>query len=195
MRIAEAGGVTIERLMTPDDVASWRPDFIGAYQTVFGDEPFFERWWPAEAEGLYRKLTRSTEHISLLALDDERLVGFGIAIPLQLRPDVARELTGLLNIERTMYFAELGVLPQFRGKGIGGALINERLRLMDRDRYTDVVVRVSASRNVSYRQYLRRGFENVGVPMEVTALRMDGRVTTDRRLILHGRLDHLRGDA
>jgi hypothetical protein len=33
--------------------------------------------------------------------------------------------------------------------------------------------------------YMRRGYEDMGVYMEVGARRVDGKVTTDRRLFLH----------
>jgi ribosomal protein S18 acetylase RimI-like enzyme len=97
---------------------------------------------------------------------------------------VARQLTGLVPGPNTFYFAELGVLHDFRGRGLARSLIKERLRLIDHDTYTHVVLRVGANRNASYDMYRSMGFEDMGVYMEVPAMRIDGRVTTDRRLFM-----------
>jgi hypothetical protein len=42
--------------------------------------------------------------------------------------------------------------------------------------------------------YMRRGFDDMGVYMEVPARRTDGRVTTDRRLFLHKVLPPMAGE-
>jgi ribosomal protein S18 acetylase RimI-like enzyme len=191
MELERVGGVRIVRVASPEDVREWRPAFIGAYQTVFSAAPYYEKFYPSEAEGIYRKLTRTPDNITLLAVDDSKVVGFGVAIPLRFKPDVERELSGLVNADRAMYMAELGVLEEYRQKGLGNTLIRKRIQLIDPKRYTDVVLRVSATRNVSYAQYLKMGFEDMGVYMEVKSLRTDGRVTTDRRLFLHQTLNRL----
>lgn len=185
MELMRVGEVRIIRVTSVSDASRWRPSFIGAYQTIFGGAPYFERFSPAEADGVYRKLTGTPGNITLLATVGSRVVGFGIAIPLQYKADVARQLTGLVPLERTMYLAELGVLEEYRRQGLGRVLIRERVKLVDPARYGQVVLRVSASRNVSYNQYIKMGFVDMGVYMEVKALRTSGQVTTDRRLFLH----------
>jgi predicted N-acetyltransferase YhbS len=177
--------IRILRLETPEEAARWRPGFIGAYQTIFSDEPYFERIYPAEAEGVYRKLTGTPGNISLLAVRHEsHVVGFGIGIPLKAKPDVARQLTGLAPLAHSFYLAELGVLHDFRNRGLGRVLVQERLKLLDHTTYSHVILRVAAKRNASYDMYRTMGFEDMGVYMEVQAMRIDGRVTTDRRLFM-----------
>lgn len=195
MELERVGDVRILRISTPEEAARWRPEFIGAYQTVFGGAPYHERFYPSEAEGIYRSYTRSPDNICLLAERKGRVVGFGVAIPLSAKASVYRELTGLITRERTMYLADLGVLEPWRQRGIGGALIRQRIRLIDPSRYDDVVLRVSATRNISYEHYLKLGFEEMGAYMEVAALRTDGQVTTDRRLFLYQALPRLREQA
>lgn len=175
-------GLTIRRIT--GDPNRWRAAFTGAYQTVFSGHPYHERYYPSEAEGVYRKLTRTPGNITLLATKGEMVVGFGIAIPLVHKHDVAVELTGLVPLKHTMYFAELGVLESYRGKGLGKALIEERLRATDPNNYSHGVLRVSTLESPSSRLYLDLGFEEMGVYMEVSSIRIDGRVKSDRRIFL-----------
>ncbi|MCA9569771.1 MAG: GNAT family N-acetyltransferase [Myxococcales bacterium] len=176
-------GVVIRRVS--EDADDWRAPFTGAYQTIFSGPPYFERYYPSEAEGVFRKLTRTPGNITLLATRGlTSVVGFGVAIPLAHKPSVAVELTGLVPIAHTMYLAELGVLESHRGAGLGKVLVQERLAAIDPNNYTHVVLRVSAGENPSSHLYKELGFEEMGVYMEVSSMRTDGRVKTDRRLFL-----------
>jgi ribosomal protein S18 acetylase RimI-like enzyme len=177
--------IEIFRIETDEEISRWRAGFIGAYQTVFSDEPYYERIQPDEAAGVWMKLTRTPGNLTLLAVRNKsQVVGFGIAIPLKHKTDLARQLSGLVPVNHTFYLAELGVLHDFRGRHLGRILIRERLGLVDRQTYSHVLLRVAASRNASYDLYRSLGFEDMGVYMEVSAVRIDGRVTTDRRLFL-----------
>ena len=185
MLVREFDDVRILRIHGSEEIAQWRAGFVGAYQTVFSGEPYFERFYPAEAEGVYHKLTGTPENITLLAVRGEsQVVAFGIAIPLKSKSDVARHLTGLVPLANSFYFAELGVLDTYRGRGLGRELVRERLRMIDHETYSHVILRVAASRNASYDMYRSMGFEDMGVYMEVPAMRVDGRVFTDRRLFM-----------
>lgn len=175
--------------------ARWRADFIGAYQTVFQRSPYFERFTPAEADGIWRRLTTTPGNITLIAATPkDRIVGFGSAIPLRFQRDVAQELSGLVGTAETFYFAELGVLPEFRGLGVGRALVRARLERIPYDRFSAVVLRASASRDGNFALYSAMGFDEMGVTQDVPNLRVDGRVTTDRRVFLHCVLSQMRLD-
>src|SRR5690606_30131867 len=78
----------------------------------------------------------------------------------------------------------LGVRPEYRDRGLGRALIRERMKLIDPRKYSVVVLRVSDTSNPSYDLYRSMGFEDMGVYMDVSARRIDGTTTTDRRLFL-----------
>lgn len=178
------GGIDI-RLIQPGDANDWRAPFIGAYQTIFSGFPYFERWLPDEAEGVWHKLTGTPGNVTLLATrGGGEVLGFGIGIPLTAKRDVSRELTGLVPIPHTFYLAELGVLPEHRNKELGRTLVRERLRRIDPERYTHVVLRVSALHSPSSEMYKPMGFEDMGVHMLVSAMRTDGRVNTNRRFFL-----------
>ena len=106
------------------------------------------------------------------------------AIPLENKKSVATELTGLVPLRHTMYLAELGVLPEYRGRKIGRTLVRERLNLIDRDSYSHVVLRISADNTPSGEMYKALGFTDMGVYMEVKSRRTDGETRADRRQFL-----------
>lgn len=178
-------GIRILRLRTPADAEPWRAAFAGAYQAIWSEPPYDERYFPDEAEGVLLRAVRLPDHVTLLAVRDSGIVaGFGIAYPVQAKSDVAREIRGLLPIEDTFYFAELGVLDGYRERGLGQELVQLRLELLDTSRFHHVLLRTSALRNASYEMYLRLGFQDTGVYMEVKSRKNDGTQRTDRRLFL-----------
>ncbi len=83
-----------------------------------------------------------------------------------------------------MYLAELGVLEKYRGMGLGKELVKERIALMDRANFSHVVLRVSTTESPSVQLYKDLGFEEMGVYTEVSCMRIDGRVKTDRQMFL-----------
>lgn len=185
MLINELDDIALRRITTDDEAQAWRAGFVGAYQSVFSGYPYFERFYPSEAEGVYQKLLRTPESMVLVATRGAtQVVGFAAAYPLVHKADVRTELTGLVPIKHTFYLAELGVLEPYRGRGLGVQMVKERVRLIDRDRYSHVVLRVSMNNNPSRDLYQRLGFEEMGVHMDVKAMRTDGHVTTDRRMFM-----------
>jgi GNAT superfamily N-acetyltransferase len=178
-------GLRIVRLLGPQDAEPWRAAFAGAYQAIWSEPPYDERYFPDEAEGVLLRAVRLPDHVTLLAVRDSGIVaGFGIAYPVQAKSDVAREIRGLLPVEDTFYFAELGVLDDYRARGLGQELVQLRLALMDKSRFHHVLLRTSALRNASYEMYMRLGFQDTGVYMEVKSRKNDGSQRTDRRLFL-----------
>ena len=178
-------GIRILRVHGPEDAAPYRLSFGGAYQDIFSGAPYYERFWASEAMGILDSFLRMPDHITLLAVKGRnRIVGFGIGVPVMARPDIARELRGLVPVRHAFYLAELGVQDAYRGRGIGQSLIDLRLKFIDHQRYSHVLLRTSAERNASYQLYLSKGFTDMGVYMEVPSRRIDGTVKTDRRLFL-----------
>jgi GNAT superfamily N-acetyltransferase len=178
-------GVTIARLDVPADGEAWRAAFVGAYQAVWSEPPYDERHSPDEAAAVLRRALELSDNITLLAHRPSGVVvGFAMAFPVAAKYGVVRDIRGLLPIEHTMYFAELGVVEAWRGKGLGRQLVELRLGLVDRRRFSHVVLRTSAARNEAYEMYRALGFEDTGVYMEVAARRNDGSTRTDRRLFL-----------
>lgn len=178
-------GLRILRLRTPEEAAPFRSSFAGAYQDVFASPPYNERFYTSEAMGFLDSYLRTPDNITLLAVKGAtRVVAFGIGVPAARRPDIVRELRGLVPLRSAFYLAELGVQEAWRGRGLGRRLIELRLELIDTQRFSLAMLRTSATRNAGYRMYLELGFEDMGVYMEVPARRLDGSVRTDRRLFL-----------
>ena len=185
MVIAELDDVAIRRVVTPDQRAVWRAAFAGAYQTVFGGHPYYERWFPSEAEGVWQHLNSVPDNVVLLATRGEsQVVGFGVGIPLLGKPSVAATLSGLVPLKHTFYLAELGVLEPYRARGIGRTLVRARLRHVDPTNYSHIVLRVPLNHEASWEMYKAMGFDDMGVTMDVPALRVDGKVTSDRRMFM-----------
>ncbi len=178
-------GIRIVRIDRAEDAVPFRASFAGAYQDIFSEPPYSERFFPSEAQAALHRYLQTPEHITILAIKGRsRVVGFGVGVPAITKPDIARDLHGLLPVQHSFYLAELGVLEGHRGKGIGRALIDYRIAAIDHQRYTHVVLRVSAVKNATYHMYIGMGFDDIGVYTEVHSRRIDGRVSTDRRLFL-----------
>lgn len=182
--IHQNGDISILRIANEAEAAELRPSFVGVYQTIFSEPPYNEQFYPYEAEGVLARQLQTPDHITLLAVRGASVVGFGFGVPLSSRKDVAREVQGLLPIPHTFYLSELGILNRYRGRGLGGELVRQRLALVERKRFSHVLLRTSATRHAGYDMYLKLGFQDIGVYMEVPSRRTDGRVTTDRRLFL-----------
>ena len=179
-------GVRIVRIRTTDDAAPYRASFVGAYQDIFSEPPYSERMYPEEALMVLQQHLNHRDNIVLLAIRGRsKVLGFCISVPVEVRGDIARELRGLIPIQQTHYLADIGVLSSGRGSGLGSGLMDWLHELLDRRRFGHMVLRTSAVRNTSYEMYMRRGFEDMGVYMEVGARRTNGKVSTDRRLFLH----------
>ena len=178
-------GIRIVRIGSPEDAVRYRASFAGAYQDIFSEPPYNERFFPSEAQAALHRYVQTPEHITILAIRGRaRVLGFGIGVPANSKPDISRDLHGLLPVQHSFYLAELGVLEGHRNNGIGTALIQHRIASIDAKRYTHAVLRVSAVKNATYDMYIKMGFDDIGVYTEVHSRRVDGRVSTDRRLFL-----------
>ncbi|MBW1879698.1 MAG: GNAT family N-acetyltransferase [Deltaproteobacteria bacterium] len=175
----------IEHLQTPEELANWRQRFIDSYRVIFRGPPYLEDMTEELAGFSWDYLTGHPGHITLVAVNPEEVVvGFGIAVPLTVTRLVAAQLAGLVPHKYTYYLAELGVLDAYRGRGLGRVLIHERIKLMDHKLYSHVVLRVSAKRHPSADLYESMGFVDMGVYMDVSNPRIDGTVSSDRRLFM-----------
>jgi len=175
----------ILRIERPQSLLAFRPSFVGAYQTIFSAPPYSERVFPNEAEGVLAHSLQTPGNITLLVVRGAtEVLGFAMGVPLAARPDIFRDMGGLMPVAHTFYLSELGVLPAYRKLGLGGLLLQERLNEIDTQVFSHTVVRITANQDISRKIYETAGFEDIGVVQEVSARRMDGGVRTDRRLLL-----------
>ncbi|MCB9680835.1 MAG: GNAT family N-acetyltransferase [Alphaproteobacteria bacterium] len=177
-------GIGIHRIVTDDDAAAFRTPFVAAYRRIFADPPYEESFTEAEATAVYDRLTSTSQAINLIAVLDGSVIGFGCAVPLTADGVVARELHGLVPVRHTIYLVELGVDPPWRGRQLAKVLIRTRIKLIDKERYSHVVLRVPAGRAKTFDLYRSLGFTDMGVSMQVSMRRTDGTVRTDERVFM-----------
>ena len=175
----------ILRIQTPIEAEPYLPSFAEAYQSIFSAPPYNESFTADEAKAVFLKQVSIEGSINLLAIaEDNSVIGFGFALPVEHRIDIAQHLRGLIPIKNSFYFSELGVLPNWRRRGIGRLLTEGRLNLIDSARYSQVLLRTAEIPDASYQMYSELGFEDMGVYIEVSSRRTDGTMATDRRLFL-----------
>jgi ribosomal protein S18 acetylase RimI-like enzyme len=193
---AREDGIQVLRCTSPDDMDSIVSSFIDAYLHIFSEAPYFEQFFPEEVQAILEQNLRAPENITLFAIDTNEpnnpVIGFSFAIPVIARPDVSRQLRGLLPIRNTFYFSELGITPKYRRRGLGKLLTNLRIEHIDIQKYTHVVLRTSIEKDASQEMYQKMHFEDMGVYCQVTSRKNDGELRTDKRLFLSRLLEATR---
>ena len=154
------------------------------YQIVFSTPPYNERFYPNEVENLMRRHLEGKEQSTTLVVKAQRVIGFGLAAPVNNYPDIARRIRGLLPGKQTYYIAELGVLPDSRRKGLGQKILDQHLRMMNPDKFNYIVLRSSASEDPAHFMFQKMGFEDMGVYMDIHSRKTDGSTRTDHRVLL-----------
>lgn len=196
MWIERFDDLDIHRVVTPEEAAALERGFVDTYRRIFAQPPYFEDFTDAEAVAHWRRLCATRHAIVLVALDATGAVaGFGVAIPLSADGPATRALSGLVPAKATMYLVELGVDEAWRGRGLARHLVKLRIRLIDADLYSHVVLRVAEGRTASFEMYRSLEFEDMGVAMEVERRRTDGSIRRDTRHFLSRVLSQVRLDA
>ena len=153
-----------------------RDGFVRAYQEAFSRAPYLKKysreeilqrvWYPNVRDG-----------IVILALEDERVVGFGCALPLLKAPadvqaflrSAARTSRLSIDLGRTWYMSELGVLGTHRGRGLGSALIKHRLLTIHHRGGNHYIARTAAKEPNSIGLYRRIGAVGLNGLQDVSA--------------------------
>jgi ribosomal protein S18 acetylase RimI-like enzyme len=150
-----------------DDATTLKSDrdgFVRAYQEAFGGAPYFEHyskqevldkvWYPHVEDG-----------IIVLAIGDQRVIGFGCALPLSKAPEDIQEFLAPrrgteefpVDYDRTWYMSELGVLEAHRGRGHGYELVRHRLLTISHRGDTHYTFRTAAEGSNSIHLYRKIG--------------------------------------
>ena len=161
--------------ITQSNASCYRDGFVAAYQEAFGGPPYFEHYEPRD---VIDKVW--TPHLALgvivIAHSDQCVIGFGCAEPVTAEKDIAEFLelklaTGVLNVplDSMWYMSELGVLASHRRRGIGMALITQRLLLVTEQGIPYYVMRTAAQGSNSCRLYRHIGAVEIPGLQDVSA--------------------------
>src|SRR4051812_5353553 len=61
-------GIRVLRIESLADAEAWMPAFVGAYQAIWSEPPYNERFFPDEAAGILRRSVELAENVTLLAV-------------------------------------------------------------------------------------------------------------------------------
>lgn len=168
----------------------YRDGFIRAYQEAFGGPPYFEIYSAEEViEEVW--LPHVKDGIIVLALDNERVVGFGCAMPVLKSPPEVKEFLMLhqdespfpVGLERVWYMSELGVVTSHRRRGIGYSLVKYRLLTISHRGDTHYVFRTAVDGSNSIHLYRKIGAIELADLQDVSVsgqVQVNGSQSTER---------------
>jgi ribosomal protein S18 acetylase RimI-like enzyme len=126
-----------------------------------------ETW--AERRALYEEVLAKPDTVLLLAFDGDALMGYALGHVLAVQDtwiaDTWRTGPRIAEVE------SLSVLPEYRGQGVGTALMDALERELDALGISDFIVGALAGNEDALRLYRRRGFR----PTWLYLARFDGR--------------------
>jgi len=176
-----------------------RDGFVHAYKEVFSEPPYFEHYTYDEVvEDVWDPHVR--DGIIILAFeqegDDERVVGFGTALPLiKASADTQKFMESLQDDEkppidyaRTWYMSELGVLEPYRRRGLGYSLVKHRLLTIAEQGFEHYLFRTAIEGSKSLILYRKLGAVEVSKWQDISAsgqVQVNGSQST-HRVYLYG---------
>ena len=138
----------------------YKHGYIELYKDIFSKAPYFEVFTDEEVKEVY-KLSLLNSTISLLAIKDYKIIGFALGIQLSIHNDEKfKKLTKkYFKLDKVLYNAELGVLPEYRNLGIGSKLVNERMLFAKDMGYEIICMRTKKEGSMSISLYEKLGFK------------------------------------
>jgi len=133
---------------------------IGVYQRAFAEPPWNESWTDeAVIEDLQNALKQNNP-IILVAEKDGKIVGFRWAYELPMKKFPF--LNGKIENGKTMYGDELAVEKEFRGTGIGSAMMQLSFEIAKQAGYNAFVGRTDQNSQM-VQLYKRLGYQEMGI--------------------------------
>lgn len=169
--------------------------FVQLYKEAFGGPPYYETYTDEEvlSDAWHPHLK---DGVIILAVSSDLVVGFGCAKPVTSSPDDVRDFLrekqrdGYLPVDSSAmwYMSELGVRIDHRGRGLGYALVKQRLLRIQSLGGTHYVMRTAAEGSNSFRLYKNigaleiPGLQNVAESAQVQL----NKSQSDSRIYLYG---------
>lgn len=165
-------------------------ELISIYQTVYAQSKYYEeKFSEHEAKTAIERLTDC-----LVAMKAEKAVAFVGGYPLKYHDDSSiRSLASDLNY--AYWVAELGVLSEYRGQGIGRHILRNFIKARKVGGAREFLLCTAKDNEPSIRLYKSQGFKRVldanGRPVTIAAtqMRVDGVVRTDERVVFRLKLE------
>ncbi|CAA6802642.1 MAG: Unknown protein [uncultured Sulfurovum sp.] len=170
-----------------DNYELYKNDYIKIYQNIFAQSPYFEIFTDEEVEEVYQ-LTLLNATISLLAIENNQIIGFALGIKLSIHHDEKFKILAnqYFDLDKVLYNAELGVLPEYRNMGIGNKLIQKRLSFAKDIGYKIVCMRTKKEGSMSISLYQKLGFKILDGVEEVSKTKKNTLLNKkDIRVILY----------
>lgn len=203
--LIEFGYDSSETVYPLEESSTERASLIGSFQTVFTDEnsPYDENW-DFETTDDFLKWTSEQDYEGLLAVDEGRVVGFTWGYRVEPEeidvgekyPDGLEEVEPDIYDGETFMVDEVGVLPDYRGQGLGTKLescLMEKLdqredisRVMQRTQWSgENTGKLKLDGKMGFEAFLQ-GDENDPVTQDVPFVGNEG---SDERIYLFQKLD------
>jgi len=138
----------------------YKSDYIKIYKEIFSQSPYFEVFTNEEVEEVYQ-LSLLVSTISLLAIKDNKIIGFALGIQLSIHNDENFKILTkkYFDLDKVLYNAELGVLPEYRNIGIGSLLVTKRISFAKDKGYKIICMRTKKEDSMSISLYQKLGFK------------------------------------
>jgi ribosomal protein S18 acetylase RimI-like enzyme len=161
-------------------------ELMGVYQEVWATSPVYrERFCDDQAKAAIECLTDCW-----VALAGDAVAGFVGGYPLiQDAEPLSRSLVE--NLETAYWIAELGVLPEYQNRGVGGCLFDLLISTKIADGFEEFLLCTAQGNLSAMCLYESRGFRLIrkadGPPVKrsVTKMRTNGIERTDQRIFYH----------
>lgn len=166
------------------------------YSDVFAEPPYLENFSLQESAGIFKKYVEDNG-ILFVALDSaEKPVAFSVAVP-YITTDIMRDMPDMVTKpDKVVYVADAGVEKGYRRQNLSVLLKKRVLETARAEGYKGAISRTSQE---SYKQISAfnkvGGFCLKGAFQDVASRRIDGMVTTDRRVFYAYDLDTRAEDA
>ena len=98
------------------------------------------------------------EGITLVAIENNQVIGALLSCPLAFDEYVTSEITENFALEKCVYIAEMMVTEQARGKGVGRQLLAAFFEMSDTKQYSDAFIRVWDQNVGAIALYEKMGF-------------------------------------
>jgi len=125
---------------------------------------------------------------TLLAINNDSLAGALLACPLKFDKSLPDEISQNFTIAKCVYVAEMMVVENARGQGIGKQLLDQFFSSVDKTLYSDAFIRVWDQNIPALSLYQKVGFEPIA-SIDQTKIKADGSGTlVMHKIYLHKKL-------